>query len=63
MEDEIDVIGIAPEEECEHEMFILMRWEKDVLAIPLMQIEVIHGDEKPEKLSKTGIIGAIEGVS
>ena len=44
-------------------MFILMRWEKDVLAIPLMQIEVIHGDEKPEKLSKTGIIGAIEGVS
>ena len=25
--DEVDVVGMAPEEECEHEMFVLIRWE------------------------------------
>ncbi len=25
--DEIDVIGLAPEYECENEMFVMMRWE------------------------------------
>lgn len=44
--DEVDVIGMAPGEKCEHEMFVLMRWEKEGLAIPLMQLEVNHGDDK-----------------
>ena len=26
--DEVDVVGMAPEEECEHEMFVLIRWER-----------------------------------
>ncbi len=37
---------MAPEEECEHEMFVMMRWERNGLAVPLMQLEVIHGDDK-----------------
>jgi hypothetical protein len=44
--DEVDVIGMAPEEECEHEMFVMMRWEKEGLAIPLMQLEVTHGGDQ-----------------
>ena len=44
--DEVEVIGMAPEEECEHEMFVMMRWERNGLAVPLMQLEVIHGDEQ-----------------
>lgn len=44
--DEVEVVGMAPEEECEHEMFVLMPWERDTLAIPLSQLEVIHGDEQ-----------------
>jgi len=44
--DEVEVIGIAPEEECEHEMFVMMWWERNGLAVPLMQLEVIHGDDK-----------------
>jgi calcium binding protein len=43
---EVEVIGMAPEEECEHEMFVMMRWERNGLAIPLMQLEVIHGDDQ-----------------
>ena len=33
---------MAPDEECEREMFVVMRWEKEGLAIPLSQLEVIH---------------------
>jgi hypothetical protein len=40
---------MSPEEECEHEMFVLMRWERDTLAIPLSQLRVIHGDEESER--------------
>lgn len=31
----------APEEECEKEMFVTIRWEKDGLAVPLSQLEPI----------------------
>lgn len=44
--DEIDVIGMAPEEECQNEMFVMMRWERNGLAVPLMQLEAFHGDAK-----------------
>jgi hypothetical protein len=39
--DEVDVIGMAPEEECEREMFVTMRWERDGLAVPLSQLAPI----------------------
>jgi hypothetical protein len=44
--DEVEVIGMAPEEECEHEMFVMMRWERNDLAVPLMQLELIHGNDQ-----------------
>jgi Calcium binding len=44
--DEVDVIGMAPEEECAHEMFVLMRWERDGLAVPLSQLAVAHADDE-----------------
>jgi len=44
--DEVEVIGLAPEEECEHEIFVMMRWVRNGLAVPLMQLEIIHGDDK-----------------
>lgn len=45
--DEVEAIGMAPEEECEHEMFVMMRWERDGLAVPLSQLEAIrHTDDE-----------------
>ena len=41
VDDEVDVIGMAPEEECEREMFVTMRWERDGLAVPLSQLTPI----------------------
>ncbi len=39
--DEVEVVGMAPEEECEHEMFVLMRWDRGTLAVPLSQLQGI----------------------
>jgi hypothetical protein len=30
--DEVEVVGMAPEQECQHEMLALIRWERDTLA-------------------------------
>ena len=47
--DEVDVIGMAPEEECEKEMFVTVRWERDGLAVPLSQITPINSTAKQTK--------------
>jgi Calcium binding len=40
--DRAEVVGMAPEEECEHDMFVLIRWKRRQLAVPLMQLEGIQ---------------------
>jgi Calcium binding len=44
--DEVEVGGMAPEEECEHEMFVLIRWERRTLAVPLAQLEGVAVGEQ-----------------
>ena len=44
--DEVEVVGMAPEEECQHEMFVLIRWDRDTLAVPLSQFEGVAVDEQ-----------------
>ena len=44
--DEVDIIAMAPDEECEREMFAMIRWEKDGLGVPLSQLAVVHANEK-----------------
>ncbi len=39
LKDTVQVIGMAPEEECEAEMFVLIEWDDDKLAVPLSQLE------------------------
>jgi hypothetical protein len=41
VKDEVDVLKMAPEEECEKEMLVTIRWEKDGLAVPLSQLTPI----------------------
>jgi hypothetical protein len=36
---EVDVIGLPSEDECEKEMFVKIRWDKDGLAVPLSQLK------------------------
>jgi hypothetical protein len=44
--DEVEVLGMAPAGECAHEMFVMMRWEREGLAVSLSQLKVIHSDDK-----------------
>lgn len=48
--DEVEVLRMAPDEECEREMFVVVRWEGEGegegLAVPLSQLKVIHADDE-----------------
>ncbi len=41
--DEVTVVGMGPEEECRHEMFVNIRREKRPLAVLLSQLAAIAG--------------------
>ncbi len=43
--DEVKIVGMAPEEECEHEMFVQTAWEKRTLAVPLSQLKAVATDK------------------
>lgn len=45
----VEVVRMAPEEECEHEMFVEINWEGDVLAVPLIQLEATEADEETQQ--------------
>jgi Calcium binding len=47
--DEVEVVGMPPEEECEHDMFVLIRWDSHQFAVPLMQLEGINVDEETQQ--------------
>jgi hypothetical protein len=45
--DEVEVLGMAPENECQHEMFVMTRWDRaEGLGVPLSQLEVIHAEDE-----------------
>jgi len=45
----VEVTGMALEEECEHEMFVLIDWHGEGLAVPLAQLKPIGADAKTEE--------------
>ena len=47
--EEVEVFKMAPDEECEREVFVVVRWEKEGLAVPLSQLEVIHADDETKE--------------
>ena len=49
VKDEVEIIGMAPEDECEHEIFVMIRWERDGLAVPLSQVKPYHVDAQTKQ--------------
>src|SRR5438270_13250746 len=47
--EEVEVVGMASDEECMHEMFVLIRWKQRQLAVPLMQLAGIQVDEETQQ--------------
>jgi len=39
--DEVEIVGMGPESECQHEMFVETRWDSRTLAVPLAQVKPI----------------------
>jgi hypothetical protein len=48
--EEVEVVGMAPEAECQHEMFVLIGWERRGLAVPLAQLEGVAVDEQTRQV-------------
>ncbi|WP_416668157.1 calcium-binding protein [Egbenema bharatensis] len=45
----VDVIEMAPTDDCEQEMFVVIRWMERELAVPLVQIEGVDVDDETEE--------------
>ncbi|HEY8113939.1 MAG TPA: calcium-binding protein [Actinomycetes bacterium] len=59
--DEVEVVGMAPEEECQHEMFVLIRWERRGLAVPLVQLEGVAVDEQTRQVIEDWHYWVVQG--
>jgi hypothetical protein len=42
--EKVEVVDMAPEDECEREMFVMVEWSGRQLAVPLSQLEGIRVD-------------------
>jgi len=47
--DEVEVLEMAPEEECEQEMFVVVRLQQEEFTVPLMQLILIEGDDETQE--------------
>jgi hypothetical protein len=45
----VEVVDIAPADECEQEMFVEIAWEGDTLAVPLIQLEAPAADAETQQ--------------
>ena len=52
VKDEVEVLGMTTEDECEHEIFVNIKWDKDGLAVPLSQLRPFNVD--PETMQAVG---------
>ncbi len=54
--DEVEIVGMAPAEECECEMFVMIRWgtpaEKQGLGVPLSQLQLYSGDKAAQQAAE-----------
>jgi hypothetical protein len=49
VKDEVEVIGMPGEGECEHEVFVTIRRDKEGLAVPLSQLKPMRGTDEETK--------------
>ena len=47
--EEVAVVGMPSEDECEREMFVTVEWEKRTMAVPLSQLAGIDLDEETKQ--------------
>ena len=45
----VEVLRMAPEDTCEHDMLVQIRWQSRKMAVPLSQLAAIDPDESTEE--------------
>ena len=45
----VEVLRMAVEDACEHDMFVQIRWQGPKMAVPLSQLEAIAADESTQE--------------
>lgn len=46
----VDVIDIANANECNHELFVVIAYNDDELAVPLVQLRIVEDDPKGKQV-------------
>ena len=59
----VEVMRMAPEDNCEHDMFVLVRWQGRKMAVPSLNWLAIDPTSPPRKPSATGITGSRRATS
>ena len=49
VKEEVKVLGMAPEEECEREMFVWIERAKQRIAVPLAQLRPLSKDQETQE--------------
>ncbi|KPL08219.1 calcium-binding protein [candidate division BRC1 bacterium SM23_51] len=47
--EEVHVIGLSPEDDCMHEMFVEIQWSGRTVGVPLSQLEAVEADSEMEE--------------
>jgi hypothetical protein len=48
VKEEVEVLGMAPEVECDSEMFVLIRRTSERMAVPLAQLQPLSKDQETQ---------------
>lgn len=46
----VTAVGMAPEDDCLHEMFVEIEWQGRVLGVPLAQLQPLEVDERTREV-------------
>ena len=49
LKDNVEVVGMPPEVECEREMFVSIKWEGRRFSVPLDQVQCVRCDKKTKQ--------------
>jgi len=55
----VEVLQVAVEDQCEHDMLVQIRWQGRKMAVPLSQLSAIDPDESTARPSAIGVIGSL----
>src|SRR5574340_1105688 len=47
--EEVEVVSMAPDRECYHEMFVMVQWNSRTIGVPLVQLQGINVDEETQQ--------------